>query len=126
MTIPFYYDPMIAKLVCHGQDRPSAIDKTIRALKEYEITGVETTIGFCQFALNHQAFRSGQFDTNFVGKYFRPELLMNEDKTDSEFIAAGLAFTIAGSNNNENARGVKKREPGHVSLWKTNREYGRD
>jgi propionyl-CoA carboxylase alpha chain len=127
MTIPFYYDPMIAKLVCHGQDRESAINKIIRALEEYEITGVETTIGFCKFAVDHQAFRSGEFDTNFVGKYFKPELLSSNTDNDIQLIATGLAsiFYMKDHESKHGSNGNSK-SSGKQSLWKTNREYGRD
>ncbi len=75
MDIPFYYDPMIAKLICHAETRDAAIKKMIRAIDEYEITGLETTLGFCRFVMEHEAFRSGNFDTRFVENYFRPETL---------------------------------------------------
>jgi propionyl-CoA carboxylase alpha chain len=55
MSIPFYYDPMIAKLICHAEDRAGAIEKMIRAIDEYEITGLETTLGFCKFVMLHDA-----------------------------------------------------------------------
>jgi propionyl-CoA carboxylase alpha chain len=73
MDIPFYYDPMIAKLICRAENRDAAIQKMIRAIDEYEITGLETTLGFCRFVMNHEAFRSGNFDTRFVENYFKPE-----------------------------------------------------
>jgi propionyl-CoA carboxylase alpha chain len=91
MAIPFHYDPMIAKMICHDETRELAIAKTIRAIDEYEITGLETTLGFCKFVMNHDAFRSGNFDTRFVEKYFKPELLNDDAKEDEEKIAAVLA-----------------------------------
>ena len=75
MTIPIYYDPMIAKLITHAADRNSAIDRMIRAIDDYKISGIQTTLGFCRFALNHKAFRSGNFDTKFVEKFFTPAVL---------------------------------------------------
>lgn len=75
MTIPIYYDPMIAKLITHAADRNSAIDRMIRAIDDYKISGIQTTLGFCRFALNHKAFRSGNFDTKFVEKFFTPVVL---------------------------------------------------
>ena len=80
MDIPFYYDPMIAKLICHAENREAAIRKMIRAIDEYEITGLETTLGFCRFVMEHEAFRSGDFDTRFVENHFRPELLNQPDE----------------------------------------------
>ena len=83
MAIPFYYDPMIAKMICHDETREKAINKTIRAINEYEITGLQTTLGFCQFVMHHQAFRSGNFDTKFVEKYFSPDALKPQpDQTE--------------------------------------------
>ncbi|GAB2766897.1 acetyl-CoA carboxylase biotin carboxylase subunit [Rhabdobacter roseus] len=76
MEIPIHYDPMIAKLITYGHNRPEAIEKMIRAIDEYQISGVQTTLPFGRFVMLHEAFRSGQFDTHFVAKYFRPELLL--------------------------------------------------
>ena len=75
MEIPIYYDPMIAKLVTYGNDRTEAIQKMIRAIDEYQITGVQTTLPFCRFVMTHEAFTSGNFDTHFVNQYFTPEVL---------------------------------------------------
>lgn len=98
MEIPFYYDPMIAKLICRAENREAAIAKMIRAIDEYEITGLETTLGFCRFVMQHEGFRMGNFDTRFVENHFRPELLINPNETD-EWIAAALATTLANKNN---------------------------
>ncbi|MGD1840428.1 MAG: acetyl-CoA carboxylase biotin carboxylase subunit [Thermonemataceae bacterium] len=75
MEIPIYYDPMIAKLVAFGKDRTEAIARMRRAIAEYKITGIETTLPFCDFVLGHEAFVSGKFDTNFVQKFFTPASL---------------------------------------------------
>lgn len=91
MTIPFYYDPMIAKMICHDETRERAIEKTIRAIDEYEITGLETTLGFCRMVMKHEAFRSGDFDTKFVEKYFKPELLKGNDQPEEALLAAMLS-----------------------------------
>jgi acetyl-CoA carboxylase, biotin carboxylase subunit len=94
MTVPFYYDPMIAKMICHDSTRERAIEKTIRAIDEYEITGLETTLGFCRFVMNHHAFRSGNFDTKFVEKYFNPEQLKSKPVEEEELIAGLLATYV--------------------------------
>ncbi len=91
MTIPFYYDPMIAKMICHDETRERAIEKTIRAIDEYEITGLETTLGFCRMVMKHEAFRSGDFDTKFVEKYFKPEVLKGNDQPEEALLAAMLS-----------------------------------
>ena len=65
-TIPPYYDSMIGKLIAYGKDRREAIDKMNRALGEYMITGVKTTIPFLQAILQDPNFRRGVYSTNFV------------------------------------------------------------
>ena len=75
MDIPIYYDPMIAKLVTHGADRAEAIARMLRAIAEYQITGIETTLKFGTYVLQHPAFVSGHFDTNFIRDHFSPEAL---------------------------------------------------
>lgn len=93
--VPIYYDPMLAKLVVHAPDRASAIDRCIRAIDEYEVAGVYTTLDFGRFAIDHEAFRSGQFDTHFVDAHFTPESLdRNSALTDEEL--ASLAVGLIG------------------------------
>ena len=55
MDIPIYYDPMIAKLVVHATDRTQAIRKMIRAIDEYQITGVANTLAFGKYVMRHPA-----------------------------------------------------------------------
>ncbi|MGA9648772.1 acetyl-CoA carboxylase biotin carboxylase subunit [Pedobacter sp.] len=93
MEIPIYYDPMIAKLITFGKDREEAIERMVRAIEEYEITGIETTLGFGKFVMQHEAFKTGRFDTHFVGKYFNSESLKNEDETEA-LIAAIIAAKL--------------------------------
>lgn len=68
--ISIHYDPMIAKLCAHGMNRDQAIERLRRAIDEYLIHGVETTLGFGRFVLDHPAFISGKFDTGFVAAHF--------------------------------------------------------
>lgn len=121
MEIPFYYDPMIAKLICHAENREMAIEKTIRAINEYEITGLETTLGFCNFVMHHEAFRSGKFDTGFVGKYFKPEVLTGTPDADEEKIAAALSLhLLTQTNTSPNTQQVVNAP---VSKWRKNRTF---
>ncbi|RIW15803.1 acetyl-CoA carboxylase biotin carboxylase subunit [Algoriphagus lacus] len=91
MDIPIYYDPMIAKLITHGENRQDAIDRMIRAINEYRITGIQTTLDFCRFALQHGAFTSGQFDTKFVERYFTPDKLEPVFTEEEKELLAALA-----------------------------------
>ena len=83
MDIPIYYDPMIAKLITHAEDRTSAIEKMVRAIDDYKIVGIQTTLDFCKYAITHSAFVSGAFDTKFVENYFDPTVL-DQQFSDSE------------------------------------------
>jgi propionyl-CoA carboxylase alpha chain len=78
MDIPIYYDPMIAKLVVWGKTREEAIEKTIQAIDNYQISGLKTTLDFGKYVLKHEAFRSGDFDTNFIKHYFEDPKIMYE------------------------------------------------
>jgi len=87
MTIPIYYDPMIAKLVTHGKDRMDAIQKMKAAIKNYKIEGVSTTLPFGTFVFEHDAFLSGKFDTHFVKQYYTPEKLVDKQRSNAELAA---------------------------------------
>lgn len=88
MEIPIYYDPMIAKLITYGEDREMAIRKMIRAIDEYQISGVQTTLSFCRFVMQHEAFVNGSFDTNFVSRHFRPDVLSANNGHEEASLAA--------------------------------------
>ncbi len=87
-----HYDAMIAKLITFGRDRAEAIQRMERALGEYTIQGVDTTIPFARFVMGHPAFREGHFSTRFVERYFDPEKLLSHDETLER--AAALAATL--------------------------------
>ncbi len=91
MDIPIYYDPMIGKLVTKGSTRQEAIDRMTRAIDEFAITGIQTTLPFCKYAINHDAFKSGKFDTKFVQNHFSPEVLKNENNEEEEKIAVAMS-----------------------------------
>jgi acetyl-CoA carboxylase biotin carboxylase subunit len=93
MEIPIYYDPMIAKLITYGKDRTEAIDRMIRAIDEYDITGIQTTLSFGKFVMQHEAFTSGKFDTHFVSKYFNADSLKNEIEEEA-MLAALIAVAM--------------------------------
>lgn len=65
-TIPSHYDSLISKLISHGKDRRDAMDKMSRALGEYMVTGIKTTIPFEQAILQDPNFRRGAYSTNFI------------------------------------------------------------
>ncbi|HEY0091821.1 MAG TPA: biotin carboxylase, partial [Flavobacterium sp.] len=93
MEIPIYYDPMIAKLVTWGATRIEAINRMKRAIDEYQITGVQNTLSFGKFVMEHDAFISGNFDTHFVDKYYKADLKA-EDLEEEAFIAAVMGLKL--------------------------------
>ena len=87
MEIPIYYDPMLSKLITYAEDRNSAIQLMIKAIDNYHVEGVETTLPFGRFVCEHEAFRSGNFDTHFVKDYYSPEALKQNYEKEAEFAA---------------------------------------
>ncbi|HET8855814.1 MAG TPA: biotin carboxylase, partial [Salinimicrobium sp.] len=90
MEIPVYYDPMLAKLITWGNSREEAIELMITAISDFEIKGVETTLSFGKFVFEHEAFRSGNFDTQFVKNHYAPEKL-DELRREEAKLAALIA-----------------------------------
>lgn len=92
MEIPIYYDPMIAKLSVWGKDRESAILSTVEAIDQYQISGVKTTLDFGKYVLKHDAFTSGNFDTNFVKHFFSdPTVMRDSTEEESNALVASIS-----------------------------------
>ena len=87
MDVPIYYDPMLAKLITYGKNREEAIQLMIKAINDYQVEGVSTTLSFGKFVFEHEAFTSGKFDTHFVKNYYSPEKLQNEVEEESQLAA---------------------------------------
>jgi acetyl-CoA carboxylase biotin carboxylase subunit len=65
-TVTVHYDPMVAKLVVWGSDRMEAIDRLRRALAEFVVKGIKTSIPFHQKVVRHPVFVAGRYDTGFI------------------------------------------------------------
>ncbi|WP_109299138.1 acetyl-CoA carboxylase biotin carboxylase subunit [Aquimarina sp. AU474] len=91
MDIPIYYDPMLAKLITYGGTREEAIQLMIKAIDNYHVEGVQTTLPFGKFVCQHNAFTSGDFDTHFVKKYYSPDKIQAETEKEAK-IAAMIAL----------------------------------
>ncbi|MBC8152623.1 MAG: acetyl-CoA carboxylase biotin carboxylase subunit, partial [Bacteroidetes bacterium] len=122
MAIPIYYDPMIAKLITYGNTRAEAIEKMIRAIDEYQISGVQTTLPFCRFVMEHEAFRSGRFDTSFVSRYFTLDSLKTTPNPAEEELSAVLAAWLL-ETEKPKTPSVNAGQPAQraTSQWKINR-----
>lgn len=92
-TIPVTYDPMIAKLIAHDKDRQRAIDKLSRAIDDFQLAGVDSTLGFGKFTIQHPQFRGGDYDTHFVSQHFTGAQL-HQENDDEATIAALMAVRL--------------------------------
>jgi acetyl-CoA carboxylase biotin carboxylase subunit len=72
-VVPQYYDSLIAKLICHGKDREEAMDKMQRALSQFVVQGIHTSIPLHQRIFADEEFRSGAFDTKFMERFLERE-----------------------------------------------------
>ncbi|MDC1197329.1 acetyl-CoA carboxylase biotin carboxylase subunit [Algibacter sp.] len=87
MDIPIYYDPMLSKLITYGSTRLEAIQLMIKAIDNYHVEGVKTTLPFGKYVCENKAFRSGNFDTHFVKNYYSPEALKAETENEAKIAA---------------------------------------
>ncbi|TSC24654.1 acetyl-CoA carboxylase biotin carboxylase subunit [Corallococcus sp. Z5C101001] len=89
-----FYDSMQAKLIAHGPDRETARERLAAALRELTAFGVTTNGTFLQHILAHEVFRSGRYDTGFVGAHMPPETLRAQGQASSEeqAVLASLLF----------------------------------
>ncbi|HEX7880704.1 MAG TPA: acetyl-CoA carboxylase biotin carboxylase subunit [Candidatus Eisenbacteria bacterium] len=121
--VPIYYDPMLAKLSVSGQDREEARRRMLRALAEYQIDGLKTTIPFHRWLLQRPEFQKAEFDTGTIDRDFKgltPEV--NPEAETAAMIAAVIHLhegNTAGTTTGTNGDGEKP------SAWKMAGRTGR-
>ena len=119
--VPVYYDPMVAKLCTWGPTREHAIRRMRRALDEYDVAGIRTTIPFCRTVMTNPAFVSGQFDTGYVEAHFDPAALAPSAQDQrAALLAAGLAQAVPAA---ERTYGPSSPAPA-ASRWARRRRVG--
>ena len=93
--VSIYYDPMISKFAVYGRDRAEAIDRMRRALLEYEVGGIKTTLPFFREVMEDAEFISGELDTSFISRFNerKVEAETDQEVTDIAMIAAALGFS---------------------------------
>jgi acetyl-CoA carboxylase biotin carboxylase subunit len=116
MSVPLYYDPLLAKLICWGQDREQAIARMKRALEEYTIAGVRTTLPFTAWILRHPRFIAGDISTDFIAEEWRPEeseqgrsTISTENGSPTPEVIAALAAALAAQD--QDAAAAAQRSP---------------
>jgi len=115
MTIPIYYDPMLSKLVVHDVSREKAIIKMIEAIDNYHIKGVANTLSFGKFVMNHKAFITGEFDTNFVKTHYNKAIAVDEEEA---MLAAIIGWKVA----SKPKKSILLTNNTNKTKWKTNRK----
>jgi acetyl-CoA carboxylase biotin carboxylase subunit len=111
--VPMEYDPLLSKLVTWGQTRTEAIHRMLRALSEYQIYGIRTTVPFFKRILHHPQFFAGDYNTHFI-----PNMEKEKDGDESKdelvaLIAAGIKSYC------ESKAGLGFRQKQKKSNWKT-------
>jgi acetyl-CoA carboxylase biotin carboxylase subunit len=93
--VSIFYDPMISKFAVHGKDRAEAIDRMRRALMEYEIGGIKTTLPFFRDVMVDEEFIEGKLDTGFIPRFNERKINVESDTVtrDMAIVAAALAFS---------------------------------
>jgi len=89
MDIPLYYDSLLAKLICWGEDRGEAMARLRRALDEYIIVGVRTTIPFARWLLDQPRFAAGDFSTDFIAETWDADETLRQPAGDGADAGAG-------------------------------------
>ncbi len=117
--VSIHYDPMISKFAVHGRDRKEAIERMRRALAEYSIGGIKTTLPFFREVMNDEEFVSGQLDTGFIERYFERRSAATDDvdseaRSDLTVIAAAIA--AGNSNTSVSGQAITSTKP---SRWRT-------
>jgi len=90
--VTVYYDSLVAKLICWADDRPAAIERTLRALREFKVVGIQTTIPFHIQLLRHPRFRSGKVHTKFVDEEFDLKDVKADHHEEAAVLASALEF----------------------------------
>jgi len=113
--IPIYYDPIISKMIVWGRDRDESIDRTKRALREYRISGVSTTIDFALSVMNSGKFREGDYATDFIDRQFPDRIFGDRDESHPE--RAAIAAIVFEHLESRKLKATFKKSHGPTSAW---------
>jgi acetyl-CoA carboxylase biotin carboxylase subunit len=124
--ISIYYDSMISKLISYGENREIAIYKMKRALRDYKVRGVKTNINFLLNLLGSKAFMEGKYNTQYVEKYFLPELINKKMEIDDETLVTLSLASILFKEKQESKTATKQALKTSVKSngWSSQRKAG--
>jgi acetyl-CoA carboxylase biotin carboxylase subunit len=122
LDVPIFYDPMISKLVAWAEDRPLAIARMQRALGEYLVTGIKTTVPFFSWLLAQPDFQAGRFHTTYLDEVLkarngRPFVEPTPELEELAAIAAALEAVMSPSALAADSSDVRPDSPG-ARLWR--------
>jgi acetyl-CoA carboxylase biotin carboxylase subunit len=121
--VPLFYDPMISKLAAWGATREEAIARMQRALGEYHVGGIRTTIPFFQSVLSEEDFRSGDIDTGYIARFQERQKAKTEPESQPELSDIQIAAAIAAATDYTRQMRAQKNsalttQSAQVSKWK--------
>jgi acetyl-CoA carboxylase biotin carboxylase subunit len=123
--VPVFYDPMVAKLVVWGRDRGEAIERLRRALSEFVVKGIKTSMPFHQKVVNHPVFLAGNYDTGFIDQHMAggkggAAATSAEDAAEARRVAFMMAAIVAYKRDKERAaKATAATNAGGGDPWKT-------
>jgi acetyl-CoA carboxylase, biotin carboxylase subunit len=124
-TVPVHYDPMLSKLIVHGRTREEAIGRMRRALLEYRVEGIMTTIPFFTFIMNHPDFAAARFDTGFIDRIL-PEIdFSGQTSADHHADAVIAAAAIMAFEESQNAKLPEETRSGWLAAARNESVRGR-
>jgi acetyl-CoA carboxylase biotin carboxylase subunit len=115
--ISIYYDPMISKFAVHGKDRAEAIDRMRRALQEYEVGGIKTTLGFFREVVEDEEFIEGRLDTGFIPRFKERQKAKQREISETERDMAIIAAALVNSSQTKTVAAEKQPAGNKPSRW---------
>jgi acetyl/propionyl-CoA carboxylase alpha subunit len=111
LQVPLFYDPLLAKLIVWGKDRPQAIARLRRALSEYHILGVRTTLSFARWLVEHPRYIAGDMSTDFIAEEWdtRKQQEVSSERSIETLIPAAVAAAVGSLLMNEQVESEKLR-----------------
>jgi acetyl-CoA carboxylase biotin carboxylase subunit len=124
--VPLFYDPMISKLAAWGATRDEAIGRVRRALGEYHVGGIRTTIPFFLSVLDDEEFQRGETDTGYIARFMERQKAKAESEPNAELeIAAAIAAALNFTEQTRAQQTVSTNQTASPSKWKTAGRTGR-
>jgi acetyl/propionyl-CoA carboxylase alpha subunit len=120
--VPVAYDPLLAKLIVHAENRPAAIERTIAALRHYAVLGIRTNVPFLLRVLRHDAFAAGGIHTGFIDEHLTT--LTAPRAPGAELVAAAATARTATAARPA-IHAAAGGSSGHPDPWETLHGWGR-